>query len=197
MTKDTENNPKQLPINQETLDIIVANIIPTSKYFEVRFDNLEQRVDRIQENIKDFQADVDNRFDKSREEMNDRFDKSREEMNDRFDKSREEMNNRFIESREEMNNRFDKSREEMNNRFEQADRRLDEFKNDVAQRLDEAKKDVNQRFDQIVVSIDRLTDKLEHRDQDQRSFTMRMFSISILISFLGVLGVFLKIFKVV
>ena len=45
---------KKLPINQETLDIIVANVIPTSKYFEVRFDHLEGRVDRMQGDIKDF-----------------------------------------------------------------------------------------------------------------------------------------------
>ncbi len=156
MAKDTEKIPKQLPINQETLDIIVANVIPTSKYFEVRFDHLEQRVDRMQDDIKDFRADV-------------------------------------------------------NSRFEQTDRRLDKFKNDINLRFDEAKKDVNlrfeqvdkrfeqvdKRFEQIIASIDRLTDKLDNRDHEQRSFTMRMFSISILISFLGVLGVFLKIFKVV
>ena len=50
MAKDSEKNSKQLPINQETLDIIVANVIPP-KYFEIRFDNLDQRVDRIKGNM--------------------------------------------------------------------------------------------------------------------------------------------------
>ena len=95
---------KKLAINQETLDIIVANIIPTSKYFEVRFDHLEGRVDRMQGDIKDFRTDV------------------------------------------------------------------------------------NKRFEQVIASIDRLSDKLDNRDRDHRSFTLRMFSISIMISFLGVGG---------
>ena len=115
---------KKLPINQETLDIIVANIIPTSKYFEVRFDHLEGRVDRMQGDIKDFRADVNKRF-------------------------------------------------------------------------DDLKSETNQRFEQVIASIDRLSDKLDNRDRDHRSFTLRMFSISIMISFLGVLGLFLKMFKIV
>ena len=43
-----KRKPGQLPVNQETLDMLVANIIPTSKYFEARFDHLEDRVERMQ-----------------------------------------------------------------------------------------------------------------------------------------------------
>jgi hypothetical protein len=57
------NIPGQLPVNQETLDILVANIIPTSKYFEARFDHLEDRVDRMQNDIINFRSDVGKRFD--------------------------------------------------------------------------------------------------------------------------------------
>jgi hypothetical protein len=57
------NIPGQLPVNQETLDILVANIIPTSKYFEARFDHLEGRIDRMQNDIIDFRSDVGKRFD--------------------------------------------------------------------------------------------------------------------------------------
>ena len=140
ITKKKEG--KKLPINQETLDIIVANIIPTSKYFEVRFDHLEGRIDRMQGDIKDFRADVDKRF-------------------------------------------------------ERMDKRFDEQKNDTNQRFDEQKNDTNQRFEQVIASIDRLSDKLENRDRDHRLFTLRMFSISIMISFFGVLGLFLKMFKII
>ena len=49
---------KKLARNQETLDIIVANVIPTSKYFEVRFDHLEGRVDRMQREHKRGQVSV-------------------------------------------------------------------------------------------------------------------------------------------
>jgi predicted nucleic acid-binding Zn ribbon protein len=48
----------------------------------------------------------------------------------------------------------------------------------------------------MIASIDKLTDKLDYRDEKQRSFTLRMFTISISISVAGVLGVFLKIFGV-
>ncbi len=121
--------PGQLPVNQETLDILVANIIPTSKYFEARFDHLEHRVIKIEEDLGEFRRDV--------------------------------------------GRRFNEMRDETNRRFEQVDK----------------------RFEQMIHSIDRLTDNLENRDQVQRSFTLRMFSVAIAISFVGVLGVLLKIFN--
>ncbi len=174
MAKDTEKIPKQLPINQETLDIIVANVIPTSKYFEVRFDHLEQRVDRMQDDIKEFRTDVNSRF----EQTDRRLDEFKNDVNLRFDESKKDIAQRFEEAKNDVNLRF----EQVDKRFEQVDKRFEQ---------------VDKRFEQIIASIDRLTDKLDNRDHDLRSFTMRMFSISILISFLGVLGVFLKIFKVV
>ncbi len=135
---DKNNDLKTLPINQETLDIIVANVIPTSKYFEIRFDHLENRVNSMQDDIKDFRADVDKRFDDFKSDVDKRF-------------------------------------EQVDKRFEQVDK----------------------RFEQVIYSIDRLTDKLDNRDKEHRSFTMRMFSISIMISFLGVLGMFFKLFQIV
>ena len=47
-------------------------------------------------------------------------------------------------------------------------------------------------YGQVIASIDRLGDKLEHRDEKQRGFTLRMFTIAISISIIGVLGAFLK-----
>ena len=146
--------PGQLPVNQETLDILVANIIPTSKYFEARFDHLEHRVIKIEEDLGKFREDVGRRF---------------TEMND-------SVNLRF----EHVDKRLDEMRDENNRRFEQVDKRFEQ---------------VDKRFEQMIHSIDRLTDTLENRDQVQRSFTMRMFSVAIAISFVGVLGVFLKMFN--
>ena len=140
--------PGQLPVNQETLEILVANIIPTSKYFEARFDHLEHRVIRIEDEIKDFRLDVDKRF---------------EQMKIDSDK------------------RFEQMKIDSDKRFEQVDKRFEQ---------------VDKRFEQIIYSIDRLSDNLDKRDNVQRSFTMRMFSISIVISFVGVLGVALKLFGV-
>jgi chromosome segregation ATPase len=77
---------------------------------------------------------------------------------------------------------------EIDRRFVEMDRRLDEFKKDVDKRFEQ----VDRRFEEMISSINRLADNLENRDKDQRNFTLRMFSISIVISIIGALGAFLK-----
>ena len=127
------NKEEGLTLDKKTMDVLVANIIPTSKYFEVRFDHMQSQIDDIKSDIKDFRGDVDKRFDETRADFNKRF-------------------------------------EQVDKRFEQVDK----------------------RFEQIIASIDRLGDKLDYRDEKQRSFTLRMFTIAIGISILGALGAFLK-----
>jgi chromosome segregation ATPase len=121
-----EKSEEGLTLDKRTMDVLVANIIPTSKYFEVRFDHMQDQIDGLRGDLKDFRDDVDKRFDTIKSDMD--------------------------------------------KRFEQVDK----------------------RFEQIIASIDRLGDKLEHRDEKLRAFTLRMFTIAISISILGVLGVFLK-----
>ena len=161
---------EQLPINQATLDIIVANVIPSSKYFEARFDHLEHRVIRIESEMKDFRSDVDNRF----------------------KEAKQDIDNRFKEASQDIDKRFNEAKQENNKRFEQVDKRFEQ----VDKRFDEAKQDNNDRFKEMIQSINRLSDNLDKRDNVQRNFTLRMFSISIFISFVGVLGVALKLFGV-
>ncbi|WDN89786.1 hypothetical protein BuS5_02754 [Desulfosarcina sp. BuS5] len=122
-----------LTLDKKTMDVLVANIIPTSKYFEVRFDHMQSQMDDFRSDIKDFRCDIDKRF-------------------------------------EQVDKRFDDMKSDMDKCFEQGDK----------------------RFEQIIASIDRLGDKLDHRDEKQRYFTLRMFTIAISISILGVLGAFLK-----
>jgi len=110
-----EKKEEGLTLDKRTLDVLVANIIPTSKYFEIRFDHMQEQIDDLKVDLKDFRGDVDKRFEQ-----------------------------------------------------------------------------VDKRFEQIIASIDRLGDKLEHRDENQRSFTLRMFTIAIGISVIGALGTFLK-----
>jgi hypothetical protein len=121
-----EKSEEGLTLDKRTMDVLVANIIPTSKYFEVRFDHMQGQIDDIRGDIKDFRSDVDKRFDDIKTDMD--------------------------------------------KRFEQVDK----------------------RFEQVIASIDRLGDKLEHRDEKQRAFTLSMFTIAISISILGALGAFLK-----
>lgn len=111
-----------LTLDKKTVDVLVTQIIPTSKYFEVRFDHVQGQIDDLKDGIKEFRSNVDKRF------------------------------------------------EQVDKRFEQVDK----------------------RFEQVIASIERLGDKLDYRDEKQRGFTLRMFTIAIGISILGALGAFLK-----
>jgi len=152
---EKSNNEEGLTLDKGTLDVLVANIIPTSRYFEVRFDHMQSQIDGINNNIKDFRGDVDKRF---------------EQVDKRFDETKADFNKRFDETKADFNKRFDEAKVDVDKRFEQVDK----------------------RFEQVIASIDRLGDKLEYRDEKQRFFTLRMFTIAIGISILGALGAFLK-----
>jgi len=124
-----ENDTESLTLDKKTIDVLVAHIIPTSKYFEARFDHMQDQIDGLKGDLKDFRGDVDRRFEG-----------------------------------------VDKKFEGMDKKFEGIDR----------------------RFEQVIASIEKLTDKLDYRDDNQRSFTLRMFTIAIAISIIGALGAFLK-----
>ena len=136
--------PGQLPVNQETLDILVANIIPTSKYFEIRFDHLEEHFNRMQ-------TDTEERFNRMQGDFEQRFNRMQDDIGD--------------------------FKSDVDKRFEQVDKRFEQ---------------VDKRFDRLDDKMDRILDKLDQRDDKQRSFTLRMFTLSITISILGVTGAFLK-----
>ncbi len=164
-----EKSEEGLTLDKRTMDVLVANIIPTSKYFEVRFDHMQDQINRLQGDLKDFRDDVDKRFDAVKSDMDNRFDAIKLDMDKRFDFVKSDMDKRF----EQVDKRF----EQVDKRFEQVDKRFEQ---------------VDKRFEQVIASIDRLGDKLEHRDEKQRAFTLRMFTIAISISIIGVLGAFLK-----
>ena len=71
-----DNKEKLLSINQETMDVLVANVIPTTKYFESRFDHMQYQINEIKEDQKSFELNVNNRFeqvDKRFEQVDKRF----------------------------------------------------------------------------------------------------------------------------
>ena len=164
-----EEVEKGLTLDKKTIDVLVAQVIPTSKYFEVRFDHMQDQINGLRYDLKEFKGDVNKRFDS---------------VDKRFDSMKADMDQRF----ERVDKRFDAMKADMDQRFERVDQRFE--------RVDQRFAQVDKRFEQMIASIDRLTDKLDYRDEKQRSFTLRMFTISISISVAGVLGVFLKIFGV-
>ena len=129
-----------LKINKQTIDLLIANVIPTTKYFESRFDHMQFQIDRVNQDINIFKLSVEKSFDN-------------------------------------VNQRFEAMQVNMDQRFEKVDQRFEK---------------IDQRFEKIIFSIDRLTDKLDGRDERQRNFTLRMFTIAVSISIIGVMGAFLK-----
>ena len=151
-----------LKINKQTIDLLVANVIPTTKYFESRFDHMQFQIDRVNHDINTFKLSVEKSFDN----VDQRFDAIQSNMDQRFEK----VDQKFEAMQGNMDQRFEAMQVNMDQKFEKAD----------------------QRFEKIIFSIDRLTDKLDGRDERQRNFTLRMFTIAVSISIIGVMGAFLK-----
>ncbi len=151
--------------NPNEMLTFIAGIFPNAKYFDARFDLLQVQIDEIRRNQ---ELDRLNMRD-FKEDVDRRF----SEVDKRF----EQVDKRF----EQVDKRF----EQVDKRFEQVDKRFEQ----VDKRFDQ----VDKKFEQVIASIDKLSDKLDYRDKDQRNFTLRMFSIAVAISLLGVLGAFFKI----
>ena len=92
MTDNSNSEPeKSLKINQETMDVLVANVIPTTKYFESQFNHMQYQINEVKDNQKSFEKHVEQRFeqvDKRFEQVDKRFeqvDKRFEQVDKRFD----------------------------------------------------------------------------------------------------------------
>jgi archaellum component FlaC len=80
---------KSLKINQESMDVLVANVIPTTKYFESRFDHMQYQIDQIKKSQENMQKNIDKRFDDMQKDIDKRFDavdKRFEAVDKRFEK---------------------------------------------------------------------------------------------------------------
>jgi len=79
---------KKLELSKESMDILVTNIIPTTKYFESRFDHMQYQIDVIKDTQKSMQDNMDKRFDSMQQDMDKRFEK----VDKRFEKVDERFN---------------------------------------------------------------------------------------------------------
>jgi chromosome segregation ATPase len=175
-----------LKINQETMDVLVANVIPTTKYFESQFNHMQYQVNELKDNQKKFEARMDERF----EQVNVRFeqiDKRFEQVNKRFeqiDKKFEQIDKRF----EQVDKRFeqiDKKFEQINKRFEQVDNEIREVKIQITN----LSNNIEKSFAKMEITI---RDNIIDRDRyyDGKFNNLRMFNIAIII---GIGGILLKI----
>ncbi len=167
--QESDEEAEGVSFKRHTIDFLVANIIPTTKYFESRFDFLQHQINELRQGQKDLEDRMNLRFEQVHGEI--------KEFKETVDKRFEQVDKRF--------DQVDKRFEQIDKRFEQIERRFEQ--------VDKRFEQVDKRFEQMIASIDRLSEKLDRRDADQRNFTLRMFTIAISISFLGVLGVLLKL----
>ncbi len=118
---DEVDTTQGLSLDRKTMDILVANIIPTTKYFESRFDHLQYQVDELKAGQKNLLEVMEKRFSIMQNDMDKRF--------DQVDKRFEQVDKRF----EQVDKRF----EQVDKRFQQVDDKLDKILERIDRRIDE------------------------------------------------------------
>ena len=100
-----------LSLDQKTMDVLVANIIPTSRYFESRFDHLQYQVDELKAGQKNLLEVVEKRFTVMQIDMEKRF---------------EQVDGRFVSLKADMDKRFQQVDDKLDKILDRIDRRIDE-----------------------------------------------------------------------
>ncbi|MFH0997714.1 MAG: hypothetical protein V1844_19795 [Pseudomonadota bacterium] len=114
-----------LSLDQKTMDVLVANIIPTSRYFESRFDHLQYQVDELKAGQKNLLEVMEKRFTVMQNDMDKRF--------EQIDKRFEQVDGRFASLKVDMDKRF----EQVDKRFQQVEDKLDKILERIDRRIDE------------------------------------------------------------
>ena len=107
-----------LSLDQKTMDVLVANIIPTSRYFESRFDHLQYQVGELKAGQKNMLEVMDKRFTAMQSDMDKRF----EQVDKRF----EQVDGRFASLKADMDKRFQQVDDKLDKILDRIDRRIDE-----------------------------------------------------------------------
>ncbi|MFH1096520.1 MAG: hypothetical protein V1749_03345 [Candidatus Desantisbacteria bacterium] len=106
----TEEKEEGLTLDKKTIDILVTSIIPTSKYFEVRFDHLQQQMDL--------------KFGYLQQQMGEKFGYLQQQIDD------------VKSGVKSLEDKMDKRFEQMDKRFEQIDVKLDKLIERVDVKID-------------------------------------------------------------
>jgi DNA repair exonuclease SbcCD ATPase subunit len=192
MSEDS-NMPQEIKLDQKTIEVLVASIIPTSKYFESRFDHLQYQVDELkagQKNLLDvmerrfttMQSDIDKRFTTMQSDNDKRF----SDIDKRFTTMQSDIDKRFSD----IDKRFTTMQSDIDKRFSDIDNRFVSLQNTMDKRFEQ----IDDKLDKILERIDRRIDNglRENRAQSMRLFTFAMtFSA---ISMIGLVGKMLQLF---
>ncbi|NIM16735.1 MAG: hypothetical protein GTO45_32500 [Candidatus Aminicenantes bacterium] len=188
MAEATKQETKELTLNKETIDVLVANIIPTTKYFEVRFDFMQHQIDQTNKNIEQLEERMNQRF----KEVDQRF-KQVDQRFEQVDKRFEQVDKRF----EQVDKRF----EQVDKRFEQVDKRFEQINADIRD-LKDTVGVLSERIHELTTEVKTsVRDYIIERDRfyDRKFNNLRMFIIALLVGlgglFLKVIGFFDKVFK--
>jgi chromosome segregation ATPase len=209
---ESETNMQHIP----EAGIIVSKLTSNTNYFESRFDILQNNYqevrrsqDSFKEQLRDLKIDMDRRFNETHSNMierftivNSRIDDTRSDMLERFaivDRRIDDTRSDMLERFKQVDKRFeqvDKRFEQVDKRFEQVDKRFEQVDKRFEQ-VDKRFEQIDLRLSQIILSIDKLGDKIDQKDDRQRRFTLKMFSIAISVTGLSIMGVLFKILNIV
>ncbi|MBF0296746.1 MAG: hypothetical protein HQL96_16300 [Magnetococcales bacterium] len=169
----------QAPLmDPKLLEAMVGNIVSTTRYFDVRFDHMAQKVDRVDRDVLNLKNETILRF----EQVDKRFEQVEQHLAD----FKEAVNVRFNHIHREMDQRF----EQVDRRFEQVDRRFEQ--------MDRRFEQMDKRFEQLDSKLERLLERIDVRIdgglRENRSLTIRLFSFTLMFSVISVTGLFAKMF---
>ncbi len=181
MSSETEDNT--VSVSQKELNFLVTNIIPTSKYFELRFDNMHDQISDLKEGQKEIYQEIDKRFD----QVDKRFDqvgKRFEQVGKRF----EQVN----EAQKEIHQEIDKRFEQVNKRFEQVNETQKEIRQEMGKRFEQ----VDKRFEQVNAKLDQIMDRVDVKIdgglREGRALTVKLFSFAMVFSAISMAGLLAK-----
>jgi chromosome segregation ATPase len=181
-----EENKTDMQLSE--IGIMINRIIPTTKFFESRFELLQNKYeevrrgqDKFENQLRDLKLDMDRRFNETHINMQERF----AILDRRIDDTRSDMVERF----RQVDNRF----EQVDKRFEQVDKRFEQ----VDMRLSQIITSIDNLGNKMDLKIDNLVNKMDSKDDRQRKFTLKMFSIAISITGLSVMGVLIKVLNII
>jgi len=173
----------KLPLNQETMDILVANVIPTTKYFESRFDHMQYQIDEIKNNQLKFEKNMDRKFEKVDERFK-QVDETIKDLKTDIDKRFEKVDEKIENFKKDVDQRFEK----VDRRFEQVDQRFQSLEDkivDLTLEIKELSKRQETTIRDYIIERDRFYDK--------KFANLRNFNIAIITL---ISGLALKIFGV-
>jgi chromosome segregation ATPase len=134
-------------------------IIEFEKRWEVEFENIDIKFDKVNTIVNEFKENIDIKFDK----VDSRINEFRENVDIKFDK----VNNNIDKFRENVDIKFDRVnsiinefKEQVDKRFEQVDKRFEQVDKRFEQ-VDKRLEQIDKRFDKLEDKLDKYNNKIE------------------------------------